>query len=217
MRKHELHPHTAALNRSQRNKSKHARLEAMAWLAQKFPEAFNNNEKIRPLKIGIMDDILVYAAEAQKDGISKTKLREAVVVFTRRLDYLACVKGREPRIDLSGKPASDVSEEEADNAAAKIRKRVEKSIKNAKKPLMAGGQKAPPSAPMTYLGASSQEATPFYSADRAELSGVGGLSGHAVKTQSTAITVKRKAPRMLDQDALARFKTKLGLAQSPSS
>ena len=39
MRKQELHPRTAAINQKQKNMSKKARLDALSWLASKFPNA----------------------------------------------------------------------------------------------------------------------------------------------------------------------------------
>lgn len=111
----------------QKNKAKVMRQQALHWLAQQFPEAFNNTVRIRPLKIGILSDILAHAADAEKKGISKTKLREAVVLYTRRIDYLTCIKNRENRIDLFGQSTGAVSEEDAKQAALKIKKRVEKA------------------------------------------------------------------------------------------
>ncbi|OEH47560.1 RNA chaperone ProQ [Legionella parisiensis] len=133
MRRQELHPRTAVINKAQKNKSKKARTDALLWLAANFPAAFDNSLRIRPLKVGIMDDILLFADKAEEVGISKSKLREAVVLFTRRLDYLACLKLREMRVDLHGNEFGAVSEEEAEHAAAKIKKRVEKSVRNARK------------------------------------------------------------------------------------
>lgn len=126
MRKQELHPRTAVINKTQKNQSKKARADALLWLAANFPAAFDNSLRIRPLKGGIMNDILLHADKAAEVGISKSKLREAVVLFTRRLDYLACLKAREMRVDLQGNDVAEVSAEEADHAAAKIKKRVEK-------------------------------------------------------------------------------------------
>lgn len=68
-----------------------------------------------------MSDILQHAEKAEQVGISKSKLREAVVLFTRRLDYLACLKAREVRIDLHGNPVAEVTEEEAEHASMKIK------------------------------------------------------------------------------------------------
>ncbi|MDI1352614.1 MAG: ProQ/FinO family protein, partial [bacterium] len=124
MRKQELHPRTAVLNKNQKNLSKKARTDALAWLAATFPLAFDNTLRINPLKAGIMDDILEHAEHAAENGISKSKLREAVVLFTRRLDYLACLKAREMRIDLQGNSMVAVTDEEAEHASLKIKKRI---------------------------------------------------------------------------------------------
>jgi ProP effector len=133
MRKQDLHPRTAVLNKEQKNHSKTLRITALQWLAIHFPLAFDNSSCIRPLKIGIMEDILVHADKAAEVGISKSKLREALVLFTRRLDYLTCLKIRERRIDLQGHEVTEVTLEEAEHAAVKIKKRVEKSARNARK------------------------------------------------------------------------------------
>ena len=132
MRNQPLHPRTAAINHTQKHQSKTARLSALTWLAKQFPKAFDNTNQIQPLKIGITQDILQHAKKAAADGISKSKLREAVIVFTRRIDYLTCLKAREMRIDLNGNPTKQVSPEEAEHAALKIRRRIEKTAKNAR-------------------------------------------------------------------------------------
>ena len=74
-----------------------------------------------------------YAEEAAKEGVSRSKLREAVVLFTRRIDYLTSLKAKEMRIDLEGQAVEAVSAEEAERASLKIKKRVEKSARNARK------------------------------------------------------------------------------------
>lgn len=220
MRKQELHPRTAILNKSQKNQSKRARTEALAWLSQTFPMAFDNSVCIRPLKIGIMDDILQYADKALAAGISKAKLREAVVLFTRRIDYLACLKAREMRIDLQGEAVSEVGEEEAAHAATKIKKRVEKSIRNARKALPT---KAAPAAvtssvisTTSYTSKSSSTTTsaddylptyppraPAYAAQNA-----------STPTRTASVIVKHKTTRQYDPSAVARLKEKLGLSLS---
>ncbi|HRD69353.1 MAG TPA: activator of prop osmoprotectant transporter, partial [Legionella sp.] len=43
MRKQELHPRTAVLNKTQKNQSKKARSDALIWLAAQFPNAFDNS------------------------------------------------------------------------------------------------------------------------------------------------------------------------------
>lgn len=220
MRKQELHPRTAVLNKSQKNKSKKARSDALLWLAANFPSAFDNSLRIRPLKAGIMDEILHYADKAQEVGISKSKLREAVVLFTRRLDYLTCLKAREMRIDLQGNVVSEVTEDEAEHAAAKIKKRVEKSVKNARK-IMAEKTSNKPgfsqqstgyiSKPISESTPVSEDYLPTYPA-RAPI-----FSTQSIPVQpsrASAVVVKHKTTRQYDPDAVARLKEKLGLSRS---
>ncbi|MCC5791186.1 MAG: ProQ/FinO family protein [Legionellaceae bacterium] len=224
MRKQELHPRTAILNKKEKNRCRLARLQALAWLAKQFPEAFCNERRIRPLKIGIMDDVIAYAEEAAAHGISRSKLREAVVVFTRRVDYLTCLKAREMRVDLHGNPCGNVSEDDAERAAGKIRKRVEKSARNARK-LLAG--KAAVYYPKSDKHALTETAPPDVSAAHAALPeqlpkasfyperSPAYSSQNATPAKSAAsIVVKHKPTRSYDPDVVARLKAKLGLSRS---
>lgn len=219
MRKQELHPRTAVVNKIQKNKSKKARSDALNWLAANFPTVFDNSLKIRPLKLGIMDDILHYADKAAEAGISKSKLREAVVLFTRRLDYLACLKAREVRVDINGNDVSEVTEEEAAYAAAKIKKRVEKSIRNARKIAAENNSNYVSShQPSTYnaKAAVTQSATaqedylPTYPARSAAYA----APAPAQPSRTAAVVVKHKSTRQFDPNAVARLKEKLGLSRS---
>lgn len=207
MRRQELHPRTAAINKTQKNKSKQARSEALSWLAEIFPQIFDNSLQIRPLKIGIMDDILAYADKAEAAGISRSKLREAVVVFTRRVDYLACLKAREIRVDLQGNPVAAVTEEEAERASLKIKKRVEKSARNARKNLagkIPNHYQKPTSQPV------SQEFTPNYPERAPAFS---AQSAAPQPARAASVVVKHKSARQFDPDAVARLKEKLGLSR----
>lgn len=224
MRKQELHPRTVVINKTQKNKSKKARTDALRWLATNFPTAFDNSVRIRPLKTGIMDDILLHADKALEAGISKSKLREAVVLFTRRLDYLACLKLREMRVDLQGNDFAEVSAEEAEHAAAKIKKRVEKSVRNARK-IMAEKSATHYSAnhqPASYQpksGSSSNNSSQSSSASDDYLPtyparSYGAQNAPAQPVRSAAVVVKHKTTRQYDPDAVARLKEKLGLSRS---
>lgn len=104
MKKQALHPRTERINLKQKSHAKLARQSALRWLAETFPKAFDNQIEIKPLKIGILQDLMAHAEIALNAGISKNKLRQAVVIFTRRIDYLACLKAREMRVDLFGNP-----------------------------------------------------------------------------------------------------------------
>ncbi|CAM2730665.1 ProQ [Legionella steigerwaltii] len=219
MRKQELHPRTAVINKAQKNKSKKARTDALLWLAAHFPEAFDNSLRIRPLKIGIMDDILLHAERAAEIGISKSKLREAVVLFTRRLDYLACLKQREMRIDLHGNEVGEVSAEEAEHATAKIKKRVEKSVRNARKILTEKTTNQPASSQQnTSFPKTSQPSLPpedHFPTYPVRSSNYNTLNAPTPPVRATAVTVKNKATRQYDPDVVARLKEKLGLSRNP--
>ncbi|KTD62451.1 ProQ/FinO family protein [Legionella shakespearei] len=221
MRKQELHPRTAVINKAQKNQSKKARSEALTWLAANFPAAFDNSLRIRPLKTGIMDDLLQYADKAAEAGISKSKLREAVVLFTRRLDYLTCLKAREMRIDLQGTVVSEVTEEEAEHAAVKIKKRVEKSVRNARKVLAAKPVTNSSSASSSGYAAKSSAYSSSASASddylptyppRAPAYSSQNVAATPVRTAS--VVVKHKTTRQYDPSAVARLKEKLGLSRS---
>lgn len=196
MRKQAPHPKTTSLNCKQRAKSKHARHCALQWLMHTFPQAFDNKERIRPLKLGIMEDILTHAEKAAEAGVSKSKLREAVVIFTRRIDYLACLKAQEMRIDLTGAPVSQVSAEEAEKAGLKIKKRIEKSIKNT--------HRLTPKMTKSTPANASPKLTPHHYPDPLP------LESPTVKRAMPSITIK--PTRHYDPNAVARLKEKLGLS-----
>ena len=194
MRRQELHSRTMRVNNKQKSLSKKARDEALQWLAATFPKAFDNTLSINPLKFGIMEDILAYADKASEAGISKSKLREAVVIFTRRIDYLTTLKAKEMRIDLEGNPVALVTDEEAERASQKIKKRVEKCAKSARK--------APPH-PQPHKPIYPHSS--YLSTERPEP----GLNTVA----KPAIIVKTKTTRQYDPEAVARLKEKLGLSK----
>jgi ProP effector len=186
----------------------------LIWLAAHFPDAFDNTLRIRPLKVGIMDDVLTHAEKAAQVGISKSKLREAVVLFTRRLDYLTCLKAREMRIDLQGNPVAEVTEEEAECAASKIKKRVEKSLRNARKNTanrLGITAVSPGYTRQNKSFASSQdEHFPIYPAR-----GTYHAQPSSSVKSNTEVVIKHKTTRQFDPDAVARLKEKLGLSRLP--
>ncbi|KTD62223.1 ProQ/FinO family protein [Legionella spiritensis] len=216
-RRQELHPRTAVINKTQKNKARKARHDALSWLAATFPQAFDNSIRIRPLKKGIMADILEYATQAEDAGISKAKLREAVVIFTRRLDYLACLKAREIRVDLQGDPVNAVTDEEAERAAVKIKRRIEKSLRNARQEQPAkqapsqgedrfnrmAGQKQECSSTMEY-NTGFPDRPPAFSSMQSAATQI---------NNRTPTVIKHRTSKSYDPEAIARLKEKLGLSR----
>ena len=53
-----VHPKTAIINNMQREKSREAVRHVIKWLSETFQKAFDVEGAIRPLKIGIYNDIM---------------------------------------------------------------------------------------------------------------------------------------------------------------
>jgi ProP effector len=200
MKKTQLHPRTEVVNTKQKQKCRQSRQEALTWLAKRFPKAFNTELSIQPLRVGIMQDILEYANEAFQHGISKSKLRQAVVVFTRRVDYLACLKAQGGRINLEGEVCETVTEDDAQRAAAKIKKLIERNIKMSKKVLVDGFR-----------------AKSAYSIDIKNLSMGSPIEKESPSVKKIEIVFKSKPTKQVDPEAIKRLKSKLGLKKLESA
>ncbi|RWP80269.1 ProQ/FinO family protein [Mesorhizobium sp.] len=81
-------------------------------LSAMWPAAFNPKAP-RPLKIGIHHEIRVLDGELSDD-----ELRRALLAYTRMAKYLARLDAGAARVDLDGKPAGVVSDEDAATAKA---------------------------------------------------------------------------------------------------
>jgi sRNA-binding protein len=91
-----------------------ARREAIALLAERFPQCFSIEGRREPLKIGTHADVL-----ATLDGaIRPDELRRALASYTGNASYLRGVVPGACRRDLDGKPAGIVTPEEAADASA---------------------------------------------------------------------------------------------------
>jgi len=173
----------------QRHVSRYARQEALKWLIARFPKAFCTDSSIHALQLGMMDEVLKYADEAKQQGISKSKLREALVMFTRRLDYLACLKAQGERINLDGKVVGVVSAEEAEQAALKIKKRIEKYQKHQR---------------FSRVNSSNFLTFPDHDITLAPM--------ELQKPQKAVeVVIKTKSSKSIDPSAVSRLRSKLGL------
>jgi ProP effector len=208
MSKQVLHPLTEKINKKQKAKAKQLRADALRWLAKTFPKAFDDSTSIHPLKTGIMKDILTHA-ETASAGISITKLREAVIVFTRKIDYLTCLKAREMRIDLDGNPTVLVTEEEAAQAADKIKKHIDKCAKIAKQNAVEQSVPAAKSVPSSSAQLTQDSAT--YSSD---MDYDHRFAATQTPARAATVVIKHKTNKPFDPDAVARLKEKLGLSRN---
>jgi sRNA-binding protein len=85
-------------------------------LARRFPLAFFvNGERRRPLKIGIIRDLV-----DADIGIPGTQIRQALAAYTNSPGYLRACREGEDRIALDGRPTGNVTTEEAQHSRSKL-------------------------------------------------------------------------------------------------
>ncbi|SPT67978.1 ProP effector [Anaerobiospirillum thomasii] len=110
--------------------------EALELLYTHFPKCFIKEGNAKPLKIGILDDLKNRIGDIE--GMSISKARAAVRLYTTRLRYYYCVKEGEDRIDLDGNAVEKVTAEHASYAKERFdeinAKRKPAPKKNNKKP-----------------------------------------------------------------------------------
>ena len=115
--------------------------ETLDLLYKYFPKAFIKEGNCRPLKIGIFDDLK--AAVPSYEGLSISKVRAALRLYTTRLRYLYCLKEGAARIDLEGNEVEVVSAEHAQfaldrfkeiNSKRKVNTRAKNGPAKAEKP-----------------------------------------------------------------------------------
>ena len=98
----------------QNNSAKLEKLQTIDWLAEHFPAAFFKKSKyIKPLKVGIFDDIIDFYERLDTPPFSKKTLREALNYYSASPAYLSCQKPNIARVDLYGNEVDVVTDEQA--------------------------------------------------------------------------------------------------------
>ena len=80
--------------------------QTVELLYKTFPKAFVKDGDVKPIKICIFDDLKERIASVE--GLSITKVRAALRMYTARLKYLYSVKEGVARIDLDGNATEDL-------------------------------------------------------------------------------------------------------------
>lgn len=93
--------------------------ETLVFLQQKYPKCFFGDNKVKPLKIGIFQDLAADLEELEL--VSKRLLRMSLRHYTSSWRYLASVKSGVARIDLSGVEGELVEQQHADHAAEQLK------------------------------------------------------------------------------------------------
>ncbi|HDV7283685.1 TPA: RNA chaperone ProQ [Mannheimia haemolytica] len=97
------------------NKTNPSTKEVIAYLAEKFPLCFTLEGEVKPLKVGLFQEL----ADALKDDekVSKTLLRQVLRNYTNSWRYLAASQANVARVGLQGEEVGVVTEDEATHAA----------------------------------------------------------------------------------------------------
>lgn len=94
--------------------AKKEKLRIIDWLSDHFPEAFfRKPSQIRPLKIGIFEDIVEFWERLESPPFSKKALREALSYYSASPAYLSCQKAHAARVDLYGNEVDVVTPDQA--------------------------------------------------------------------------------------------------------
>ncbi len=100
---------------NQQNESdKKDRLQILDWLVEHFPNAFfKKGNQVKPLQIGIFDEIIGFYERLDTPPFSKKALREALSYYSSSPAYLNSQKPNAARVDLYGTEVDVVTEEQA--------------------------------------------------------------------------------------------------------
>ncbi len=113
--------------------AKKDKIAIIDWLIEHFPNAFfKRSSQVKPLKIGIFDDIIDFYERLDTPPFSKKSLREALSYYSASPAYLLCQKPNTARIDLFGNEVDVVAEEQAKYAHQRHQERY--VLKKASKP-----------------------------------------------------------------------------------
>lgn len=100
------------------------KLEIIAWLIEHFPQAFfKKANQIKPLKIGIFDDIIDFYERLETPPFSKKSLREGLSYYSASPAYLRCQKPNVARVDIYGNEVDIVTPDQAKYAQQRFQER----------------------------------------------------------------------------------------------
>ena len=109
------------------------KLEIIDWLVEHFPQAFfKKSNQVKPLKIGIFDDIIDFYERLDTPPFSKKSLREALSYYSASPAYLNCQKADAARVDIYGNEVDVVNTEQAKYAYQRFQERYAKKKDEAK-------------------------------------------------------------------------------------
>ena len=103
------------------------KIQIISWLIEHFPNTFfHKSYKIKPLKIGIFDDIIDFYERLDSPPFSKKSLREALNYYSSSPAYLNCQKVSAIRVDIYGNEVDKVTKEQSEYALQRFKERYSK-------------------------------------------------------------------------------------------
>lgn len=95
-------------------KNRAANQAALQLLMETYPQVFNR-DNVRPLKIGIQDDLIA------DEKVAKNKIKRALASYVRSPQYFRSLQEGADRVNLQGEAQGQVTAEEAEHAKGKLK------------------------------------------------------------------------------------------------
>lgn len=95
-------------------KNRSANQAALQLLIEAYPDVFSR-ENVRPLKIGIQEDLVA------DEKIAKNKIKRALASYVRAPQYFKAMQEGAERVDLQGQASGTVTAEEAAHAREQLK------------------------------------------------------------------------------------------------
>jgi ProP effector len=103
--------------------------DIITYLTEKFPKCFSVKGQVKPLKIGIFQDLSEKLTD--DETVSKTRLRQALRHYTSSWRYLKAIKVGASRVDIDGNDVAKIDEEQANYASKTLKESQEKFGNNS--------------------------------------------------------------------------------------
>ncbi len=122
---------------------KHTVKDILAFLNQKFPKCFSlDNDKVKPVKLGIIEDIVVALGDevGSDKSFSKTTIRHGIKAYVNSWAYITSCKPGAKRVDLDGVEGDVLTEEHLAYAQERLEilKKKAKELHLNKRPVVKG-------------------------------------------------------------------------------
>ena len=94
--------------------TKKEKIAVIDWLIEHFPNAFfKKSSEVKPLQIGIFEEILDFYERLDLPPFSKKLLKESLNFYSSSPAYLKCQQPGQARVDLFGNELDEVTQEQA--------------------------------------------------------------------------------------------------------